>query len=236
METLETRLKRLYGGDILDLATGSGQFVQILTEMLGGFDRIVGIDLSEKALRAAEKRFPGDNYSFLKMDCRNLTFAENSFDTVTISNSLHHLDDPVPVLREMRRVVKPDGIILVSEMVCDGLSEGQLTHVLLHHWWAAIDSLNGIVHRPTFSRQQIRDLLQPPGFRELEFFEWEEDEGDPKDPERLLQFHGITDDYLAKIPAGKEAVALAAQGRQLHERLDTIGILGATTLAAIGRK
>lgn len=235
MENLTDRLKRLQGGRILDIATGSGQFVQVLSESLASFEQVIGIDVSESAVRQAAERFSGERFAFRVMDCRRMTFPDQSFDTVSISNSLHHLNEPVDVLGEMKRVCRSGGHVLVSEMVNDDQSAAQMTHVLLHHWWAAIDSRNGVVHRPTFSRAQIRAMLETTVFQEIEYFEWEEDDGDPRDPERLLQFHGIIDDYLAKIPSGDDAAQLTGAGRQLRERLEAVGILGATTLVAIAR-
>lgn len=235
MESLTDRLKRLQGGRILDIATGSGQFMQVLSDSLAGFDQMTGIDLSESAVRKAAQRFPGDRFAFQVMDCHRMTFPDRSFDTVSISNSLHHLVEPVEVLGEMKRVCASGGHVLVSEMVHDNQSPAQMTHVLLHHWWAAIDTRNGIVHRTTFSRAQIRAMLEKTALQEIEYYEWEEDDGDPRDPERLLQFHGIIDDYLAKIPSGDDADQLTGTGRQLRERLETVGILGATTLVAIAR-
>lgn len=236
MESLEDHLAGISGGSVLDIATGSGQFIDILTKLLVSFERCLGVDSSEKALARARTCFSDGRITFEQMDGGKLSFGDNSFDTVAIANSLHHFADPGLVLVEMKRVCRPDGVVLVSEMVCDGQSEAQMTHVLLHHWWAAIDTLGGIVHRETYTRAQLRSLFDPLAFRTLDFFGWDEDDSDPRDPERLLQLHGIIDDYLAKIGAGNQTEPLRETGARLHERLETVGIQRATALLVVARQ
>ena len=82
------------------------------------------------------------------MDAGYLEFEDDSFDTVCMSFSLHHLYDTGRVLAEMKRVLKPDEYFLVQEEFSDGeQNEAQRTHILEHHWGAEIDSLLGTVHR-----------------------------------------------------------------------------------------
>jgi len=54
------------------------------------------------------------------MDAREMAFADASFYTVCISNSLHHMADLERVLAEMARVLRPKGRFIVAEMYCDG--------------------------------------------------------------------------------------------------------------------
>jgi SAM-dependent methyltransferase len=143
-------LGHLSGGRVLDVATGTGGFVQFLLDGLRDYAEIVGIDaVGERA--AAFSAALGDraDVRFEQMDAHHLVFPDGSFDTVSISNSLHHVADPAPVLAEMLRVLRPGGHLVVNEMYRDGQSETQTTHVLLHHWWAAVNRLRGEVHRET---------------------------------------------------------------------------------------
>ena len=77
---------------------------------------LVGIDLSEKMLEKAkakveELRFP---YVTLKvMDATTMDFAENEFDKALATYVISAVPNPVGVLREMRRVVKPGGSIVI---------------------------------------------------------------------------------------------------------------------------
>ena len=75
------------------------------------------------------------------------------------------------------------------EMIRDGQSETQLTHVLLHHWWAAVDQTLGITHNQTFTRAQLAELLDGLGLQEVQIHEINETEPDPLDgrPRRVHQ-------------------------------------------------
>ena len=171
------------GGRVLDVATGGGGFVQFLIEGLGAFSEVIGIDISDAGRGSFEEAF-GErrNVQFEVMDALALSFPAASFDTVAVSDSLHHFEDPVIVLREMLRVLKPAGHVIVAEMYRDGQSPAQLAHVELHHWAAAINQTQGIHHRETYPRAELVRLLD--GFRldGVETFDQADTSHDPKDP------------------------------------------------------
>jgi ubiquinone/menaquinone biosynthesis C-methylase UbiE len=166
------RLHKISGGKVLDVATGSGNLVEALMKILKDYDSFIGIEISKKELESARKKFEGQRTEFLEMDAEHLKFRDNFFDTVCISYSLHHLDNTGRVLAEMKRVLKPDGYLLVQESFSDGeQNEAQKTHILQHHWNAEIDSLLGTVHNRTYSRQKIKDVVERLRLSELETFE-----------------------------------------------------------------
>ena len=118
--------KRLVGAvqnhtphDVLDLATGSGDVAFALHGRLSPTTRIVGADFCQPMLDEAEKKKSGvpraENLSFTPADALALPFADESFDVVTISFGLRNLADRDRGLREMRRVLRPNGHLLVLE-------------------------------------------------------------------------------------------------------------------------
>src|SRR3989304_4786817 len=156
MMTPNQILGHISGGKVLDVATGTGGFIHFLIDGLKDFDEITGVDASDRGGTAFAKAFKDKpNIRFGQMDAEHLDFPEAGFDTVCISNSLHHLSNLPRVLAEMKRVLKPGGHFLVSEMYRDGQTEEQLTHVLLHHWWAAVDTAQGVTHDETYTREQL---------------------------------------------------------------------------------
>ena len=91
---------------VLDLCTGTGDIAGIIKKACPRAD-ITGVDFSENMLKIAEKKHP--NIEFVKADCTNLPFEDNSFDFVTISYGLRNIEDYDSALKEIRRILKPDG-------------------------------------------------------------------------------------------------------------------------------
>jgi ubiquinone/menaquinone biosynthesis C-methylase UbiE len=233
-------LGALDGGRVLDVATGTGGFVAFLLDGLRSHGEIVGIDASADRAEAFAKAL-GDRTGvrFEAMDAHHLAFADASFDTVCVSNSLHHFEDPAPVLAEMLRVLRPGGHLVVNEMYRDDQSETQLTHVLLHHWWAAVGRETGEIHRETYERAEIVAIIERLGLDDLRLWDLEDPAEDPHDPATIADLEAAIDRFQERAggiadPALRDG--LRAQGEELRSRLRTIGVTSATQLVAIGRR
>jgi SAM-dependent methyltransferase len=233
MTTLQQALSNLSGGRLLDVATGRGNFIGTLIENLRDYSEITGIDANAETLQTARDNFKQGNVRFVEMDAAHLEFPDASFDTVCISNSLHHLANLTETLSEMERVLKPDGHFIVSEMYRDHQTETQLTHVYLHHWWAAVDSINGIVHYETWPRQEILDLLARLGLSNLKVYDLSDLTDDARQPEILAELNPIIDRYIQRAESQPK---LQTRGEELRQRVRDIGFHSATTLLAIGQK
>lgn len=233
-------LGEIDGGRVLDVATGTGGFVAFLLDGLRTCDEIVGIDAElARAAAFAEAFSDRPGVRFEAMDARRLAFPDGSFDTACISNSLHHFEDPGPVLAEMLRVLRPGGHIVVNEMYRDGQSEPQLTHVLLHHWWAAVGRATGEVHRETYERAAILDIVAGLGLADVRTWDLEDPAEDAHDPATLAELEGAIDRFLERaggIPDPTLRDDLRARGEALRARLRTVGAASATQLVVIGRR
>ncbi|MCG3205117.1 MAG: Ubiquinone biosynthesis O-methyltransferase [Elusimicrobia bacterium] len=98
------------GGKILDVGCGSGN----LLEKLNG-DRLVGIDLSDTLLNQARERLKDKpNCELIKADIERLPFERGLFDCVICSEVLEHVENPKLVIDEMFRVIKPQGLIVIT--------------------------------------------------------------------------------------------------------------------------
>ena len=233
MTDAKTLLHGVPGGRVLDVATGRGNFVGFLLEGLASHDEIVGIDNDPEA----EARFTdafGDRpgVRFEQMNATALAFEDGRFDTVCVANSLHHFADPAAVLREMRRVCRPGGSVVVLEMCRDGQAEPQLTHVELHHWWAAIDTLDGKVHRETFPRAEVMGLIASLGLSDLRVDDIADTETDPMSHETAEELDPVIDRYIGLADGHPD---LQARGEELRRRLHDVGFLVATSVFAVGR-
>ncbi len=227
-------LGALSGGRVLDVATGAGDFVRFLLDGLRDHDEIVGIDVNPARAAAFAEAF-GDRAEvrFAEMDAHRLDFADGSFDTVCVSNSLHHFADPSPVLAGMLRVLRPGGLVIVNEMYRDGQSETQTTHVLLHHWWAAVGTVRGEVHRETYRRAEIVALVEGLGLADLRLVDLADADEDPHDPQTVAEMEAAVDRYVALAEGHPE---LQARGEELRARVREVGVRSATQVVAIGRR
>ena len=235
-DRMKEYFKHISGGRVLDVATGGGGFVQFLKDSLKDYSEIIGVDVPSTRLAGTQEKFAGDPIWFIGMNAAALAFDAASFDTVTIANSLHHLDDVDGVLREMYRVLRPGGRIIVVEMFRDNQTPAQLSHVLLHHWWARVNRLEGIVHYPTMTRQQIIGHIRKLGLQSVETIDYADPDADPHDRRTLEEIEKIINEYLAKIENDPGHADLYRDGKSLLERAYKVGFAWASEVIITGIK
>jgi phosphatidylethanolamine/phosphatidyl-N-methylethanolamine N-methyltransferase len=100
------------GDRVLEVGVGTG----INTSLYPTNCHVTGIDLSSSMLEKARERVKREglrNVRLLEMDAGALTFADDSFDIVYAPYLVSVVPDPVKVAREMRRVCRPSGKIIV---------------------------------------------------------------------------------------------------------------------------
>lgn len=109
------------GEHVLDVACGTGQIALPASAAVGAQGSVLGVDLSERMVDAARKRARGPMRepalhapAFARMDAAQLALPDARFDVVLCSLGLMYLPDPAQALREMRRVLRPGGRLVVS--------------------------------------------------------------------------------------------------------------------------
>lgn len=104
---------------ILDIATGTGDFAILAARMLTP-EKLIGADISEGMMdigRQKVKRVRLEQIiSFEKEDCLQLSYPENSFDAVTAAFGIRNFPDLDRGLKEIFRVLKPDGHLSIVEL------------------------------------------------------------------------------------------------------------------------
>lgn len=98
-------------GKVLEVGVGTGLNLPFYREDV----EVVGVDLSEKMLEKGRKKAIRAKVMLLKADARSLPFLDGSFDTVVSTFFLCVIPKKEEVLREIRRVLKPDGVLLAME-------------------------------------------------------------------------------------------------------------------------
>ncbi len=98
--------------NVLEVGIGTGLNLPLYPPVC----RLTGIDLSQEMLDKAVERVQTlamPNVTLKVMDATAMDFAENEFDKAVATYTISAVPDPVAVLREMRRVVKPNGVIVI---------------------------------------------------------------------------------------------------------------------------
>jgi len=105
------------GLSLLDVGSGPGTITLEFAERLAP-GRVVGIDAADDVVAQARARGAesGSAAEFAVADAYALDFPDDTFDIVHAHQVLQHVGDPVAVLREMRRVVKPGGIVAARDV------------------------------------------------------------------------------------------------------------------------
>lgn len=98
------------GMKVLDLAAGTGTSSRPLADA-GAI--VVSADLSFGMLAEGKKRWP--DLGFVQADALDLPFADATFDAVTISYGIRNFEHTDVALREMRRVTRPGGVVVINE-------------------------------------------------------------------------------------------------------------------------
>jgi len=236
MDLFEQALGDIQGGWVLDIATGRGGFVELLADRLGGYTQIVGVDIATHMIAQAFKNTNQERTHFIQMDARRLGFADESFDTASISASLHHLADTRPILAEMVRVLRPGGHLIVAEMHSSGQTEPQRTMILAHQWIADVDRALDMSHHPTLTRQEIVDRVEVLKLCPVEYYDWSDTDSEPMDKETIMSLEGLIDRYTRRAEGLADCQALRLRGEALRRRLHEVGAQREPVLVVVGRK
>jgi SAM-dependent methyltransferase len=231
MKNVFKKLSVIDAGIVLDAATGRGEFINTIRQFFRSYTHIVGIDISDKAVQYAQKLYPENDIEIYRMDLNAMDYEDAHFDTVCIVNSLHHLDDPTIVLSELIRVLKPGGMLLVSEMYRDGKqSEAQKTHIHMHHWIAQIDQRMGIPHRETYTKKEILDFVNSLPCRNMEVDDFYFPVDNPKEAKNCENLLKNCNDTMKRLENMDDSQGLLLEGQKIMARIHEIGCASASRL------
>lgn len=106
-------------GYCLDIGTGNGLIPLAVVDRLPEAV-CVGVDLSQAMIDAAMRHrtvsHAANRVTFKRTDGKRLPFDDGEFDVVFSNSLVHHLDNPVPFLREAWRVLRPGGVLLIRDL------------------------------------------------------------------------------------------------------------------------
>jgi SAM-dependent methyltransferase len=150
------------GQSLLDVGCGPGTITTDLARLVAP-GPVVGIDASAEVIEQAEAHAAGsglDNVRFEVGDLFNLTYGDDSFDVIYVHQVLQHLTDPVAALVELRRVLRPDGVLAARDGDFGAFTWSPADPVL-DRWmelYLAITSRNG--HNALIGRELLAKARQ----------------------------------------------------------------------------
>lgn len=102
---------------VADVGTGSG-FMALEASKYA--KAVIGIDVSTEMLRCAKRNVENlklDNVFFIKGSMEQLPVIDFSFDVVFTNMALHHVENPFKGIMEMYRILKPGGILIITDVM-----------------------------------------------------------------------------------------------------------------------
>ncbi|MGE0223341.1 MAG: class I SAM-dependent methyltransferase [Acetobacteraceae bacterium] len=131
------------GRDVLDVASGEGYGSAHLAQVARS---VVGVEYAGDTAGAAARNFPRPNLHFIQGDARRLPLADASVDVVVSFETLEHFGEQEAFLSEVRRVLRPSGLFIVSTPDRETYSPS--------------DQPSNRYHVRELSRREFEDLLQ----------------------------------------------------------------------------
>jgi SAM-dependent methyltransferase len=147
-QALVQALLRRFIGDhskpsrVLDAGCGTG----LNLTMLRAYGRATGVDISPVGLNLCQA---SGQRSLARVNLKRLPFHDGSFDVITSLDVLEHIDDPEAVLRELRRVLSADGVVII-------------TLPAFKHLWSEHDV--ALSHFRRYNRPEIEAIVRDWGF------------------------------------------------------------------------
>lgn len=150
VERYEFAAREACKGRVLDMACGAGYGTRILADA-PGVTSVVGVDISEEAVRYATRRYAGPETRFISSDAMQFSDPE-PFDTIVSLETIEHLDgDPQDFVQHLRTLLHRDGVLIASAPTTPSVDVNPN-------------------HSHDFTPHSFRKLFQDCGFREIECF------------------------------------------------------------------
>ncbi|HEX7903830.1 MAG TPA: class I SAM-dependent methyltransferase [Chitinophagaceae bacterium] len=104
-------LELVNGKKVLDIACGEGYGVNLLAQCAS---HVTGVDIDHNTIQKAKRKYQKENTVFLAGSALQIPAENHSFDIVTCFETIEHLTEHESLLRELKRVLAPGGILLIS--------------------------------------------------------------------------------------------------------------------------
>ncbi|WP_330654527.1 class I SAM-dependent methyltransferase [Intestinibacter bartlettii] len=121
------RVRNLEGDKILDLGCGNGNIINLLKKERKA--DYYGLDISENMIEEAKKKC-GEDVKFTVGDSENLPYQDGQFDIIICNASFHHYTKPEVAVKEIKRVLKSGGTLILGDPTVPELVRGFFNKML----------------------------------------------------------------------------------------------------------
>lgn len=159
----------LPGQHVLDIATGRGAVLFPLADAVGPLGKVVGIDISQQMITETSREALERGINWVKlicMDAEYLNFPDRTFDYVFCGFGLFFLPSILTALSEFKRVLKPQGKLVVSIW-----GEDSILDLLINKEIKKISITNNLIITPIWSDRELTKLLKEAFFNDIQIFE-----------------------------------------------------------------
>lgn len=143
-------------GRILDVGCGSGDFLYRMYQL--GWS-VSGVDFDDKAIASAKVKYGGLGFELMHTDLAGARFPDNSFDAVTMNHVIEHVPEPVSLLSEVNRILKPGG-----RLVAVTPNAQSLGHSLFRDCWRGLEPPR---HLQIFSLNALANCARQASFKTI---------------------------------------------------------------------
>lgn len=166
----------------LEIGCGSGNGARLIKKYFAP-ETIIAIDLDEKMIAKARKRTADPSITFMVMDAAHLDFPDNHFDAIFDFGIIHHIPDWKECVRELTRVLKPKGELIIEDLSLDSFSNniGRLWRFLSAHPYTCM-----------YTAKEFTDYLKEIGFTIRSY-----KESNPLKLVRFFSLNAVIDDSAA---------------------------------------
>lgn len=178
---------------MLEIGCGVGAQTEILLNRYPEC-HVTGVELNEKQIDTAKayldsKAFEQSRYELHQMDANKMAFEDNSFDSIYVCWVLEHVSTPINILKEAYRVLKPGGIIYITEVQNNHLHVVPESKFLMDYW-AKYNTIQQEFGGDPFVGSKIGHYLNQSDFADINVYaqlmHW--DERNPNEREIMVNY------------------------------------------------